>query len=339
MSFDPEAVRRCGVTRRPRAGRLLSSPGSAERSCCMHSTIARLLVALVACVAATSAQSQEVSELRADIRATYDFDPSAMTFDEQARRAPSLSGLWDRFAKNPEPYRQALRDELRNEGNRELLYCDGGMLLLAKSDASEDRQLGLDSLRKCSLAEIQHTPYFYTLHRLATRGVDTFDLQARILSKPKYSIFIVQHALTLGQDYAFLYPFLVQQESIYVSRLVALLQASTDATAQRSIIRALWYAATREAEAAVRAASSDVRIAESARADARQLLQGLGTVRTWKEGSPTLKRVREMVRAAPNATDAELRAKRMARMRSISDEALYELEAYTALLYRLRSGT
>lgn len=304
----------------------------------MHSKKLRILLALAACVCAPPALSQVISELRADIRATYDFEPSAMTFDEQARRAPGLSKLWDRYDKNREPYRQALRSELGADGNRELLYCDGGMLLLAKSDAPEDLRLGLDSIRKCSLAEIQHTPHFYTLHRLATRGVDTFDLQVRILSKPKYSVFIVQHALTLGQDYAFLYPLLVREESAYVSRLVTLLETATDAVAQKSVIRALWYAATAEAEAAVRAASMSQHLAESARADARKLLQGLATARGWKEGDATLERVREMVGVSAAVTEGELRAKRMARMRAISDEALYELEAYTALIYRLRRG-
>jgi hypothetical protein len=296
------------------------------------------LLTLVACVGASSAICQEIAELRADIRATYDFEPSAMTFDEQARRAPGLSKLWDRYEKNREPYRQALRSELRADGNRELLYCDGGMLLLAKSDAPEDQTLGLESIRKCSLAEIQHTPYFYTMHRLAVRGVDAFDLQVRILSKPKYSVFIVQHALTLGQDYAFLYPLLVRPESTYVPRLIALLETEADATAQKSVIRALWYAATAEAEAAVLAAATNQRLSEAARADAQKLLRGLSTARGWKEDDATLKRIREIVSVSAAATEGELRAKRMARMRAISDEALFELEAYTALIYGLLRG-
>jgi len=261
-----------------------------------------------------------------------------MTFDEQARRAPELSKLWDRFDKSPEPYRLALRSELRADANGEILYCDGGMLLLAKSQMPEDQELGQQSLRKCSLAEIQHTPYFYTLHGLAVRGVDTFDLQTRILSKPKYSVFIVQHALTLGQDYAFLYPFLVQKESSYVPRLISLLQSTSDTSAQKSIIRALWYAATSESEAAVQFAAEDRRISEHARADAKQLLLGAKTARGWKEGNATLKRVREAVGASATTSEENLRAKRRARMRSVSDEALYELEAYTALLIRMRRG-
>jgi len=35
-----------------------------------------------------------------------------------------------------------------------------------------------------------------------------------------------------------------------------------------------------------------------------------------------------------NAREEEIRSNRRARMRAISDEALHELDAYTALLYR-----
>jgi hypothetical protein len=104
----------------------------------------------------------------------------------------------------------------------------------------------------------------------------------------------------------------------------------TDATAQKSIVRALWYAATPEAEAAVRAAAEDTRLSELARADARQLLQGLGIVRAWKEGDAMLRRVREAVGANPETTESELRAKRKARMRAVSDEALYERNSPTS---------
>lgn len=305
----------------------------------MRFTRIRFVAALAAALLTAVAPAQEALEPHADIRATYDFEPSTMTFDEQARRAPALGKLWDRFDRNPAAYGPALRAELRAEANRELLYCDGAMLLLAKSSSAEDLELGMQSLRKCSLAEIQHTPYFYTLHALAVRGVDTFELQARILSRPKYSAFILLHALRLGQDYAFLYPFLVQQESTYVPRLITLLQSTSDATAQTSIIRALWYAATPEAEAAVQSAAGDGRLSEAAREEARQLVQSVKTIRGWSERNPTLKSIREAVGVSGTASEDDLRARRRARMHSISDEALHDLEAYTALLYRLGRGT
>jgi hypothetical protein len=283
------------------------------------------------------ASAQSVSDARADIRGTYDFELTSMTFDEQAKRAPSISALWDRYTKNTEVYADALRSELRTPGNRELLYCDGGMLLLNKSKNQEDQGLGLASLGKCSLAEIQQTPYFYTLHSIAMRGIDTFDLQLRMLSKPKYSVFIVQHALSLGQDYAFLYPLLVVDETVYVPKLLKRLSEEQDPIAQKSLVRALWYAATADGETAIRKLASESGASSPAKEDARKFIENLNAVRQWKPNDATLKRVSAAVEVTSKTTESELRAKRRTRMRSISDEALYDLEAYTALIYRALS--
>jgi hypothetical protein len=51
-------------------------------------------------------------------------------------------------------------------------------------------------------------------------------------------------------------------------------------------------------------------------------------------GDPRLNQLRELIGSDADAGEAELRSKRRARMRSVSDEALIELEAYTAFLYR-----
>lgn len=283
-----------------------------------------------------SIHALSADETRADIRSTYNFKPETMTFDEQARRAPSLSALWDRYSKAVSIYSDALRTELRAPGNSELLYCDGGMLLLAKSNSADDQVLGLASLQRCSLAEIQHTPYFYTLHSLASKGHDTFGLQARILAKPKYSVFIVQHVLSLGQDYAFLYPSLVQEESVYVPRLIGRLREERDPTAQKSLVRALWYAATPESEATVRTFANSSDASTLAQDDARKLLKSLDEIRLLKSGDTILRRILSAINVDEGISDSELRAKRRARMRSISDEALHDLEAYTALIYRAR---
>jgi hypothetical protein len=154
-------------------------------------------VALSLSVNLASAQAPTLESAREDIVRTYNFDPNGMSFDEQAKLEPTLSALWDRYDKFPTIYSAALRQALRTDGNTEMLYCDGGMLLLHKSKAPPDRPLVLASLAKCSLAAIQHTPYFYTLHELAREGIDTLDLQWKILAKTDFSAFIVAHAPTL----------------------------------------------------------------------------------------------------------------------------------------------
>lgn len=73
--------------------------------------------------------------------------------------------------------------------------------------------------------------------------------------------------------------------------------------------------------------------------DAVRLMKRTDDERRWGPNNPTLRRARQMVKAPLASSEEELRAKRRARMRAISDEALYDLEAYTTLIYRVRRGT
>lgn len=280
-------------------------------------------------------QAYTIEGARKDIEATYNFDPTTMSFAQQAEIAPSLSALWSRYKRQPDPYHSALTTALAAAQQPEMLYCDGGMLLLAASKAPEDRKLGLDAVARCTLAEIQQTPYFYTMHDLARDGVDTFDLQLKMLAKPRFSAFVVAHAMNLGQNYAFVYPLLVQDEARYVPRVGERMNMETDPVALKTLALALLYAATPESERILRSladasapsgqAARDAALPMVERIDAARSLWTIGvTANTlrWRAGFPT------------GATEAEIRAKRKARMRSISDEALHDLDLYTPLLYR-----
>ncbi len=288
-------------------------------------------------IASTFAFAQTTESAKSDIRATYSFDPTNMSFDEQAKRAPSLSELWSRYSKLPKIYHDALESELLSTDGTGMLYCDGGMLFLNKTKSKEDRYLGLKSIEKCSLAEIQQTPYFYTLHSLALQGVDTFDLSSKILEKPRYSVFIVQHSLNLGQDYAFLYPLMLQEEDKYVPRLIKRLNTEKDGTAQKSLARALFYAATTDAEAALRAFLHSPNATSLAKDALSKWLAELNRVR--KGSDREVNRLFKILALSPQSNESELRTKRRSRMRAISDEALHDLDLYTVLIYRtLPSG-
>jgi hypothetical protein len=304
----------------------------------------RASVALVAAIAnlvfasAVHAQSPAIEAARKDIEATYDFDPGTMTFSQQAERAPSLSKLWDRYNRSRDDYAAALRQALAVNGQRELLYCDGGMLLLAKSTLPEDRRLALASVGKCSLAEIEQTPYFYTLHQLAREGFDTLDMQYRMLEKPHYAAYIVAHAMNLGQNYAFIYPLLVQDESGYVPRIMERLKTEADPTAIKTLTMALYYAATPQSEAALRVmARAGSRYPAAVREAAEPMVKRIDEVRSPMT-LPVITTKRLMVGIPGDLSSVDLRARRKARMRSISDEALMELEVYTAMLYRTFGG-
>lgn len=282
------------------------------------------------------AASASVDDAKRDIVKTYDFDPSQMTFDEQAKLAPTLSELWSRFDRSPDSYREALRLLLDQEDARELLYCDGGMLFLKKATQPADKALGLRSIQKCSLAEIQHTPYFYTMHALALVGTDTVDLQFKMLTKPKYQIFVPMHSLILGQDYSFVYPLLVQDESKYTDRLIEKIKTEKDSVAIKTLLLALYYSALPNAEKTIRLFATSKEHPAEVQARAKLLEQRIDEARKADpaKGHDWLKR--NLVTISRNATDKELRDARRKRMRAISDEALLELDVYTLLIYQAR---
>ena len=65
--------------------------------------------------------------------------------------------------------------------------------------------------------------------------------------------FIVQHALTLGQDYSLIYMLFPMDETLFVPDLIARLAAEKNVQSQKSLLLALWYAATPAGRAAIKA--------------------------------------------------------------------------------------
>ncbi|MEZ5308538.1 MAG: hypothetical protein R2684_15445 [Pyrinomonadaceae bacterium] len=257
-----------------------------------------------------------------------------MSYAEQYEANPKLIELWDRADKNPDIYLKAIRQELVKDGQKEILYCDGGMMLISKSDDKDDMALGIKSVKQCSLAEIEQTPYFHMLFTLSVRGVDVFDLQTRLLKKPKFSAYIPLHNLQLDQTIAFAYPFLIKSDFSYLPRLKTLLKIETDETARQTIIHAMWVSTMPEAEIALRELTElkELDGRESTKY-AKSLLKVSNDLRKLKPDHEVLVKMRQNLEVNEKTTLEELREKRRLRMHAVSDEALYDLRYYTMLIY------
>jgi hypothetical protein len=208
--------------------------------------------------------------------------------------------------------------------------------LLSKSTAAEDQTLGLAAIRKCSMADVQQTAYFQAMHAMAVRGVDTFDLQLPMLTRPSYTVIFDKPALVLGQDIAFAYPLLLQDEKRYVARVIERLRKEQDPNAQKSLVRTLWYAASREAQVALRQFAARPSAAAAAKDEAIKLLARTSQERKWPANNDSLLRIRKALNVPAGASAASLRALRRARMKTVSADALRDLEGFTTLLYRSR---
>lgn len=242
----------------------------------------------------------------------YNFEPHKLSQQEMESKSAELDRFWEDVKANPQARLPLIRKLLQEPSQSAFFYYDGSKLLLSLSKSSEDLALVARSIPRADLRGIQATDYLRTTHWLATKGQNTKDAALRILAYPDFTAFIPQHALTLGQDYSLIYMLFPMEESVFVDDLVRQLASESAPKSQRSILLALWYAATPGAkDALARYAAGS---AES-RAYAAELLA---------------RKMPLSSRITLSSLQA-LRGERRAVMsRPISDEALIEFDQITA---------
>jgi hypothetical protein len=167
-------------------------------------------------------------------------------------------------------------------------------------------------MARSDLHEVQPKDYFSQVHRMATLNENTTASVFLILEDPNFKVFIPQHVLTLGQNYALVYMLLPTNQDYWLQPAIE--------TAQKSLILVLWYAQTDAAEKAIASFAADASKPPSARDYARQIAQA-------KDKIGAKQRVEAVA-----LTDASLRRKRRERMKAVSDEALIDLDDYTVML-------
>jgi hypothetical protein len=117
--------------------------------------------------------------------------------------------------------------------------------------------------------------------------------------------------------------------------LIEKLKSERDPVAQKSLVLAIWYAATPEAERALRAlATRSASQPGVVQEKASEMIDRITEARGLSYGAQAALYWRGKTDVTSSDGEPEIRAKRRARMRSISDEALIELDIYTPLLYR-----
>jgi hypothetical protein len=155
---------------------------------------------------------------------------------------------------------------------------------------------------------------------MATLNEDTSAAAFHILEQPQFKVFIPQHVLTLGQNYALVYMLLPTSQDYWLPSSLDRLRTERNETAQKSLILLLWYAQTDASDRAIAWFANDRSKPAGARDYAKQILQS-------KENIGTKQRAE-----AAAFTEASLRQKRQERMKAVSDEALTDLDNYTVML-------
>jgi hypothetical protein len=174
------------------------------------------------------------------------------------------------------------------------------------------------------LRDLQSRDYFLLVQSMAAQGGDTASAAFHILAQTKFQVFIPQHSLTLGQDYCLIYMLLPTDQNFGIQPAIERLHSQNDVTAQKSLLLLLWYAQTSDADNVIEEFSTNPSRPEASKAYAMELVHRAGSVPL-------------QVRAAALTTSEEsLRRARRERLKAVSDEALYDLDSYTAKIIAKR---
>jgi hypothetical protein len=263
-------------------------------------------------------------DLHHEILQVYDFQPHALSSAQIAQKSAALDQFWSKAKTQSAIYIPGLRKELSDFSNPPFFLYDGSKLLLSLSPAPSDRKLVLAAISHSDLRDVQFRDYFMLVHSMADEGEDTTTASFHILEEPKFQVFIPQHALTLGQDTCLIYMLLPTNQDFWIHRAIERLGTETDLTAQKSLLLLLFYAQMPEADRAIIGFSNDATKPQAAKTYANELIHR-------KDG------VSAADRAAVLLTSEEsLRQARRERMKAVSDEALDDLDTYTAKIIAKR---
>ena len=286
-----------------------------------HRTICGFLISLLWVTSSATGQSAAIHQ---QIQQTYNFQPHLLSNQQITEKSAVLDQFWTRAKAEPSLYIPALRQELGDLKNPIFFLYDGSTLLLSLSDTPADREIALAAMARCDLRDVQAKDYFLQVHRMASLNENTTAAAFHVLEQPKFTVFIPQHVLTLGQNYVLIYLLLPTDMDYWLKPAMARLKIENEQTAQESLLLLLWYAQIDVADHALYAFAGDASKPSLSRTYAQELMH-----RKDKIGA------KELAEAVA-VTEASLRLKRRERLKAVSDEALIDLDDYTLMLIAKR---
>jgi hypothetical protein len=289
----------------------------ASRICCI------VALFLLPAVAAESQGTTRSADVHAEIQTVYNFQPHTLTSAQITEKSAVPDQFWNKAKSERDIYVPALRKELADFSNSPYFLFDGSELLRSLSSEPADRQIVLAAIAHSDLRDLQLKTYFLLVQNMAAQGEDTTAAAFHILEQPKFQVFIPQHALTLAQDYCLVHMLLPTNQDFWIQPAIQRLHAESDVTAQKSLLL-LWYAQTADSDKAPAEFSSDPSEPAASKTYAGELLQRSATVGLAAHASEV------------TASEESFRQARRERMKAVSDEALEDLDSYTAKIIAKR---
>lgn len=286
--------------------------------------VASLLFLPLLLVSTSTAQSPAPTAIHAEIQRTYNFQPHTLTTAQINEKSAVLDQFWKKAESQRNIYVPALRQELTDFSNPTFFFFDGASLLSTLSKDPADHKIIINAFAHTDIRDIQFRDYVLFVHKYAALGDDTTSAAFHILATPKFSIFIVEHYLTLNQDYCLIYMLFPTDQKFWFQPAISRLHEEQDETAQKSLLLLLWYAQTPDSDNALENFEKDATKPQASRTYAKELIHRKDSVGLTAR---TL---------AIADSEQSLRDSRRARMKAVSDEALYDFNDYTTKIIAKR---
>jgi len=284
-----------------------------------------IVILALPCLGTGKQEAPTNVDVHAEVLRTYDFHPHALDSKQLREKSEVLDQFWAKAKLQRDVYTPGLRRELADFSDSRFFLFDGSQLLLSLSNDPADRKLALAAISHCDLRDVQSKDYFMLVHNMAAQGEDTTAAAFHILEQPKFQVFIPQHSLTLAQNYSLVYMLIPTNQDFWTKPAIQRLRSDKDETAQQSLLLLLWYAQTNDSDMAIAEFSKDAAKPKASRSYADELTHR-------KNGIALAERA-----AARGFSEESLRKARRERMNAVSDEALYDLDSYTAKIMAKRN--
>ncbi|MFA6034556.1 MAG: hypothetical protein WC889_16780 [Myxococcota bacterium] len=215
-----------------------------------------------------------------------------------------------------------LRAQLSRPDISSLSGFEGAKRLMSLSSEPADLKLALSSIERADLKEVSQSDYFFAVHELAVKGLDTSEAAFRILALPDFKVEVPQHHITLRQNFCLFYMLMPTDETFYLEKLEDRLANEKNIVAQKSLLMMLYYSVLPEADAVIQEFIDD----EKRPYGAQEYASGL--LRKSKAAADTL------IPSFSIVSYKSVKAERRKVSSRVSDAAIKEINQLTAKLIR-----
>src|ERR1700722_2709331 len=184
--------------------------------------------------------------------------------------------------------------------------------------------IAVDAMSRADLRDVQSPAYFYAVHSLSMKGVDTTKAALHVLDDPRFAVAVPQHAMTLDQSMTLMYLLLPVDERRWMAAAQGRFASEKDETAQKSLLLLFFYSQTKDGDSVIRSAAKDPSTSDSVRKEAQKYIDDA-------------KRALRM-KTDVKGTEVSIREARKKRLTAVSDEAIGDVQEMTARLIQLRSN-